>query len=209
MRWLALLLLGCGSSPAADGGIGDASIADASFDVSRFDASIEDVPDTGAKGTCPTTRPAIGTTCTNSGTIDLLCEYDTTYFPRCIERCDQDGTWKYAGLFSDCMPFDAGAPVCPNTYPSPGVMCASAGECNYQEGSCLCASSCGGPQAPGASSTWLCSKNSPTCPVPRPRFGEACTMPGQNCKYTLCCGGSDMTCANGIWQGTAMEIGCP
>ena len=200
MRWILVCFAcaGCGSTiVSSDGG------ADAGTDGTVGDAS----SDAAGKPGCPATRPANDTACPAVG---LLCEYDDTYIPTCLKRCGADLKWSDAAGQCPAITPDAGG-ACPAQFPAKAfVACAAPGECDYSEGSCICARTCGGPPDPNPPpSHWICNTNPTGCPVPRPRFGDACNSENAACDYTICCSGASMLCHDKMWQGSFSSAGCP
>jgi hypothetical protein len=206
------LAMGCGGSETAipgdgDGGGGGGGDGGGGDGGESQDGSL-------VSPLCPSTMPAVGTSCTKSG---LLCEYDATWHPTCVVSCEA-GKWTLDPSASSCVSPDAGASTCPVAQPGQNSACndQTPGGCDYPQAHCECHGFCGGVALPDASSippAWDCAgapQGSPGCPFPRPRFGEACEADANlYCSYTICCSGSSMQCQNGIWQGQIELGGCP
>ena len=208
-----------GAESAAGHDAGTTSDATFTFDVTTQDVGAKDVmldALTLDGGVCPPSPPATGSSCTAQGT---LCEYGTAWLAECdVVAVCQKGvgglTWtlEYDGG-SGCF-VTAGGSTCPPTLAAArDTPCPQSGTgCQYPEGWCECEISCGGPPPPlDAGSIWLCSTPPVAgCSPVRPRFGSSCANePAGGCDYGLCCGGSNMQCQGGTWQGTILIGGCP
>ena len=82
--------------------------------------------------------------------------------------------------------------------------------CYFPEARCVCTNACelgcraASPDGGPLPYFWSCdipTPASPSCPVPRPRLGESCSAPGDNCDYNACGGGTAIVCVDGgLWQ---------
>ncbi len=210
-KWALLglaLTMACGGTtvidPPLDGG-GDAK--------PKSDSGVGFPSDGGDGGTnyvvnvpCPSSPPAEGSACTQ---LSEQCEYGSNFFSTCntIYRCDpQSQTWIKEPLDnSTCSTTQA----CPAQYSDATGACTNSWiGCQYPQGFCECHGYCGGPPDNQQGMSWDCVPGTQACPAPRPDLGTPCTQEGQSCDYMICCSGTTMTCANGVWQGQVLNQPC-
>ena len=209
MSGVALLTGGCGgkfgdaSVGGDDGGGSDASALDGgASDASSHDGGGADggATDGGWSPVCPDSAPAIGSACTREGTE---CEYGSDRELACnlLVSCAQ-GAWRKSTTPGTCPPPGPNPSECAPTFEGNvrGAACMPNGiECRYPRGDCRCSTFSGGPPPPpDAGATWHCDDPGPGCPVPRPRVGSACAMPGLSCMYKECELGE--SCDHGVWN---------
>jgi hypothetical protein len=196
-------LVSCGG-PAPSGGASADASSDATTDA-KLDAS--------AWSPCPVSPPAAAGVCGSEG---LQCEYGTEWHVDCdVLMVCRSGRWQtqFDGGACDWRYGDAGTSCSVTAHPPQGA-CAAGAQCEYAEGHCDCAASCGGNAGPAdASASWICTPPpQPGCSAMRPRLGEGCGAGAQDadCDYRLCCAGVSMTCIDaGYWQGVITLGGCP
>ncbi len=201
-------LIACGGTePTTDSGTTDATTTyDSHFGFDEgsdaFDSGIA-ADATPPSGTCPSSAPAEGSSC--SGGDGLECEYGTSWDLPCNARfvCEGDHTW-HAEQTITC------AWACPSSYPyMTDAGCSSYASCDYPQGHCDCVTSCGGPPPPDQNWRWSCKAEPANCPWPRPDLGTACANEGKYCGYDVgCCGGTELTCSAGLWRGSPAPV-CP
>jgi hypothetical protein len=112
-------------------------------------------------------------------------------------------------------PDGGNSPACPATFAGvdQGGQCSVSGaECLYPEAFCQCAvncfGACAGPDS-GIPTTWQCDVPDPAngCPIPRPRLGTSCHVPGKQCDYGACSGNIAETCQYDVW--VESSVPCP
>ena len=198
-----------GNDSGSDGTTNDGSIGD-----SGKDAPITD----GGTTACPPTLPTNGDPC---GTPKLACEYGSSTLLMCnlVATCN-GGKWN--------IPFpppgppppqcsNVNSPKCPPSYASVPVGQSCSAEyplfCNYPETACACTVAQGGPFPADAAAVakWYCGgkPSDPSCPLPRPKLGTACSVPDAMCDYGMCqfVGGVLIQCSGGVWR--ERNFGCP
>jgi hypothetical protein len=216
------------ASPLACGGVMTAAVGDASAtDGTNRDAGTTgDVGTTADAGTlpdaagvdgsmssaCPASVPSIGAAC-GAPRSGLQCEYGQSYWPNCdvVVQCDAT-TLTWTGVYDGANCSFGTTMGCPAAYAGlPRTVCsAPQADCDYAEGHCACAVSCGGPPPlPDAGPSWICNPTPPGCPGPRSRYGDPCATEGQSCAYGLCCTSTMLTCTGGHWHGVFQNIACP
>ena len=187
--WLPLMIPACGSVATGKGSADDGGAMPSSDGLSPL---------------CPTEAPAKGAACSREG---LMCEYGTLSFNVACDNVVQceNGTWSAFDAGFVCTPDGPNAascltfaelsksPTCDNNAP------ASSQLCTFPEGVCQCDWG-GSPNG----FIWSCDTPEPTCPLPRPRVGSACTGTA-DCNYVNC--GYDQACRDGLWVGNADGCG--
>jgi hypothetical protein len=118
-----------------------------------------------------------------------------------VATCTTSGgsgtSWVFQAKGTYCSP----GPNCPTSVTEGGT-CSAAIYCDYANRRCACEAPLGGPVTGTMALSWACQDATPpSCPLPRPRLGAACTAAGVLCNYGACTipGGVDETCNNGIW----------
>jgi hypothetical protein len=208
---VATSLVACGAATGIGSDVTpgqDASSTGASsVDASPVDASALDSGPPRADAStppCPAEMPVVGSACSRPY---FACEYGASPLLACdsLVACE-DGTWTMQPARDDqgaCEP--PLAPACPATRAevdrtSP---CEVVGDCTYADGSCQCVLPGSEEDYPdsGAASgllgEWVCVD--PACPFPRPRIGDACSTPNQNCYYVVC-GYAEYCTVDGYWM---------
>jgi hypothetical protein len=154
--------------------------------------------DAGPATMCPIVAPNIGAICPKVG---LECEYGTSADVRCnqVAVCQAAG-WAY----NPATPCPKA--TCPLTYDDivAGSRCSPVDEtCAYTKGTCICASSLGGPVRltdAGVETDWSCFEGTLACRSPRPIIGSVCNDDTRTCDYGACLGGVELLCSGGLWQ---------
>ena len=199
------LVAGCGAKfEAANAGNDGGSGGDASSDDGGPAPDGEPPPDGGTwSPVCPASEPSVGSACPQE---NVQCEYGSSLNARCNRNyvCTR-GVWQTWTPFGggNCNP-GPNPGVCAPTFESVprGAACAPQGtECDYHLGACFCMFDQFGPPRPvdgGVAPTWHCDDPGPGCPEPRPRIGEACSAPNQQCIYRQC--EFALGCMAGYWQ---------
>jgi hypothetical protein len=207
------LLAACGGdvSGAPNGARGSDTALDATVNVAASDAT-RDVPlyDVAGDPSCPLALPVAGQACASSG---LDCEYGSDPELDCdtLMRCS-NGAWMTAQTPLPGVCATVNPALCAEQYGdiTPMQACPAEMDCYYSEARCYCG--CGGElfslcesNNPSPALYWGCdtpSTATPSCPVPRPRVGSACSQlsPGPTCDYGACIGGIALVCANHRWQ---------
>jgi len=169
-------------------------------------------PDGGlASPVCPRADPGDGAPCARPG---LACEYGTDPNSNCnaVRTCSTRGVWESSRQGALCPTAPAlHDPRCPASRieGAKGAACpatAVSASCGFAgEGRCACAPAQAAADAgAGGSHRWVCDTPAATCPLPRPRLGEACGArnAGQLCNYGACVldGGQQLVCLDGYWQ---------
>ena len=163
---------------------------------------------------CPSSPPSasIPSSCSDPG---VTCEYGSDPNPYCntVATCTS-GTWSVQEPSPSGCPTPPNPTSCPATFASVpvGTHCGAlvGTTCEYPQGNCGCAVQSGGPYPEDASAValWFCDDPGPGCPMPRPRFGAACSQPGLDCDYSSCTlqTGVNVVCKDGAWEN--QPIGC-
>jgi hypothetical protein len=214
---LALCGVGCGGTvlgASKDGGsdAADGSTSDACENCTG-EGGTQDAPGPGDTGVpwspvCPEEEPTAGSPCSIPEMMDnpsVLCEYGKLqYDVSCdaVYLCAGDGHWSKNTTGSSCQPDGPNSPSCPATYADiqadGGGACSVDGlRCEYPDAVCTCSSGFGGPIEVDGGTSWYCNPG-PTCPMPRPRLGAACSGSGQNCTYVTC--EFAESCQDGFWH---------
>jgi hypothetical protein len=194
---LLSLLQGCGgktanrtpSNPGPAGPSEDAAVRDGGVVP---DASVSWSP------ICPASQPTEGSPC---NVQDVDCEYGDNFVPGCnvVLECSQ-GVWAGA-IVNGGGACDAGAnpAACPSSYSDVpnGAACDDPDDTCLYPTSGVCQCNYPADPEPDAGPFWFCGPG-PGCPMPRPRLGSACAMPGLDCEYESC--GVAQDCQNGVWQ---------
>jgi hypothetical protein len=202
----AVSLVGCGAAtgvgseviPVQDTAVADAGILDAAALDSGHPAA------DAATRPCPAEMPVVGSACSLPY---FVCEYGSSPLLACdsLVVCE-DGMWTMLPVESDQGACEAPlAPACPATLAEvdQASPCEVVGACTYADGACQCVIAGPGEDYPdsGAASgvlgAWACVD--PACPFPRPRLGDACSTPNQDCEYVVC-GYSEYCDADGYWM---------
>jgi hypothetical protein len=197
---------GCSSS-SASGAAGPGSDGGKGQDAG--DAGESD----GAGGTaCLASAPKDGSMCGPQG---LVCEYGTATVEACdtVATCN-GGRWQVVGPGPGGLLCMSGpASECPASLSTVqvGAHCSPlALVCDYPDGRCACDVRTGAPVTDAsAQATWICPSPDPSCPMPRPRLGAACSSEGLSCDYGTCAipGATAERCTGGIWVQAVTKCG--
>jgi hypothetical protein len=178
VRWVALLLVGCGGTTIVAADAGDDSSFDATSDVSTGDVDVD-------AGPCPAKCPATLPDGPCDFPRDILCEYGSNRDFACNSTATcTNGTWHTS------LPMKMGCFIvqCNDTVAAlKGKPCMV--ECEALDGYCGCSSMNG----------YVCVSNPPGCPSDRPKLGAPCAF-DQQCIYLNgpLCGSEECRC--GVWQ---------